>query len=185
MLIGETWQQLTLFVEDTPASPSASQDKETEPMTLDTFGRGSQTLLGFFDPDTHCWKTSQGTLISDSQTFLQTWPRAGMTHNGIAYQQPASAHRTCATAYSLSLHATMEWTPTAKANQMSPSMQSRNPGLRWPTPTAHMAKEGGHPAEGRRNTPTLTWQAGNGGKLNPAWVEWLMGFPAAWTDLED
>ena len=28
-------------------------------------------------------------------------------------------------------------------------------------------------------------QAGNGGKLNPTWVEWLMGFPLGWTDLED
>jgi DNA (cytosine-5)-methyltransferase 1 len=28
-------------------------------------------------------------------------------------------------------------------------------------------------------------QAGNGGKLNPTWVEWLMGFPEGWTDLED
>ena len=27
-------------------------------------------------------------------------------------------------------------------------------------------------------------QAGNGGKLNPTWVEWLMGFPEGWTDLE-
>ena len=26
-------------------------------------------------------------------------------------------------------------------------------------------------------------QAGNGGKLNPTWVEWLMGFPLGWTDL--
>jgi hypothetical protein len=26
--------------------------------------------------------------------------------------------------------------------------------------------------------------AGNGGKLNPMWVEWLMGFPTGWTDLE-
>jgi hypothetical protein len=23
-----------------------------------------------------------------------------------------------------------------------------------------------------------------GGSLNPTWVEWLMGFPAEWTDLE-
>jgi len=26
---------------------------------------------------------------------------------------------------------------------------------------------------------------GNGGRLNPMWVEWLMGFPPGWTDLED
>jgi len=24
-----------------------------------------------------------------------------------------------------------------------------------------------------------------GGKVNPAWVEWLMGFPPGWTDCED
>lgn len=26
--------------------------------------------------------------------------------------------------------------------------------------------------------------AGNGGQLNPTWVEWLMGFPLGWTDLD-
>jgi hypothetical protein len=31
----------------------------------------------------------------------------------------------------------------------------------------------------------LGMSAGNGGKLNPMWVEWLMGFPIGWTDLED
>ena len=25
----------------------------------------------------------------------------------------------------------------------------------------------------------------SGGSLNPTWVEWLMGFPVGWTDLED
>lgn len=27
-------------------------------------------------------------------------------------------------------------------------------------------------------------QSGNGGKLNPTWVEWLMGFPIGWSDLD-
>jgi hypothetical protein len=44
----------------------------------------------------------------------------------------------------------------------------------WPTPTAVT-----RPMEGR------AMRAGNGGKLNPMWVEWLMGFPIGWTDLED
>ena len=26
--------------------------------------------------------------------------------------------------------------------------------------------------------------AGNNGKLNPMWVEWLMGWPLGWTDLK-
>lgn len=32
--------------------------------------------------------------------------------------------------------------------------------------------------------PNYVAQDGNGGKLNPNWVEWLMGFPIGWTDLE-
>jgi hypothetical protein len=52
----------------------------------------------------------------------------------------------------------------------------------WPTPTAHNAKKGGYPAEHTRNTPTLSAVAG--GKLNPMWVEWLMGFPINHTDCE-
>ena len=49
----------------------------------------------------------------------------------------------------------------------------------WPTPTAHPDN----------NEITLeekkAMQAGNGGRLNPMWVEWLMGFPLGWTDCED
>jgi hypothetical protein len=59
-----------------------------------------------------------------------------------------------------------------------------------PTPQAHLSKEGGYPAEYRRNTLSLTAEAqiADGlppasGSLNPEWVEWLMGFPEGWTDL--
>jgi hypothetical protein len=51
----------------------------------------------------------------------------------------------------------------------------------WPAPTAHNAKEGNYPAERTRKTPTLASLVG--GKLNPTWVEWLMGWPLGWTDL--
>ena len=64
----------------------------------------------------------------------------------------------------------------------------------WPTPT-HGKLAGGQGAfnkvqdlysEGTiTNEERKAMQAGNGGKLNPRWVEWLMGFPTGWTDLED
>ena len=67
--------------------------------------------------------------------------------------------------------------------------EKRNPNLEtivgqrmFPTPTAHNAKECASPSEYNRNTPTLATHAG--GKLNPMWVEWLMGWPLAWTDLK-
>lgn len=53
---------------------------------------------------------------------------------------------------------------------------------KWPTPTAHNAKETAAPSEYKRNTPTLAAQAG--GSLNPTWVEWLMAWPLGWTDCE-
>ena len=56
----------------------------------------------------------------------------------------------------------------------------------WPTPTQH----------GNNNRKGISKKAGDGlgtavrreslsGSLNPAWVEWLMGFPIGHTDLED
>lgn len=50
-----------------------------------------------------------------------------------------------------------------------------------PTPTAHDAKDISA-ADYNRHTPPLGCVAG--GSLNPTWIEWLMGFPIGWTDLE-
>ena len=53
----------------------------------------------------------------------------------------------------------------------------------YQTPVARMWKDSGSaPGEMARNSPTLAMQAG--GSLNPTWVEWLMGWPLGWTDLE-
>jgi len=62
----------------------------------------------------------------------------------------------------------------------------------WPTPTVDDAKNV-NPKPNRRKSlvsevnrveqsPTSIETVG---KLNPTWVEWLMGFPLGWTDLED
>jgi hypothetical protein len=171
-----------LFAADTHANPLATPAKETAPTTQDTSGQCLPNAFAWFDHDSHCWKTLQGTFLSDSEMSKPIWPRSGTTHNGIAYQRQPSAHRTSATEYSLSLHGNMEWTPTATANQMAPSMRQRNPGLRlWPTPLARDHKGVG--MKGQLPTTVSQWEGS--GSLNPEWVEWLMGFPIGWTDLED
>ena len=64
----------------------------------------------------------------------------------------------------------------------------------WPTPRAGSMYGGtgsGQIIEERFTEGTISeeerrsMRSGNGGKLNPTWVEWLMGFPLGWTDLED
>jgi hypothetical protein len=57
----------------------------------------------------------------------------------------------------------------------------------WPTPVASDAwthsLQSSQQTEGSRHSLNLPSAAG--GQLNPTWVEWLMGFPTGWTDLED
>jgi len=90
-------------------------------------------------------------------------------------------------------------TPTAHPENSNKNGKFKNPTLldavqQWPTPT-HGKLAGGSGAfqqiqdKYENNEITLeekkAMQAGNGGRLNPMWVEWLMGFPLGWTDLED
>jgi hypothetical protein len=55
------------------------------------------------------------------------------------------------------------------------------------TPTARAWRSGkASPETMARNSRPLNEVAAHGirGSLNPTWVEWLMGFPEGWTDLE-
>jgi hypothetical protein len=52
----------------------------------------------------------------------------------------------------------------------------------WPTPCARDWKGGAYPSEFKRDSPGLAARVG--GKLNPTWVEWLMGWPIGWTGCE-
>ena len=53
---------------------------------------------------------------------------------------------------------------------------------RYPTPLVADAKNNGNPSRAGRYTADLNGVIG--GALNPAWVEWLMGFPEGWTALK-
>jgi hypothetical protein len=80
----------------------------------------------------------------------------------------------------------MEWGQDACRNKWNGRAQGDPIGYitkeTWPTPTAHMAKETNAPSEASRNEPSMASRVG--GKLNPMWVEWLMGWPLGWTDLK-
>lgn len=68
-----------------------------------------------------------------------------------------------------------------KGKQITLSMMATTPQM-WPTPLAHIAKENGCLSEHNRKEPSIASMVG--GKLNPTWVEWLMGWPLFHTDLK-
>ena len=197
---GPEWQELTLWPEGTLANPSATPESDAARKTPATSGPCSLSAFAWYDPDTHCWRTSQGTLVSGSDLFSQTWPRSGMTHNGTAYQRPPSAPRTSAIEYSLS-----QGTHGPNSDGLWPTATTADHGTRyaqggmplgmaapmWPTPVASDWKDASFPpaAMNRASLPAALMQRdgvrSGDGSLNPEWVEWLQGFPVGWTDLED
>ena len=79
-------------------------------------------------------------------------------------------------------------TPTVSGNgNKKGSSRKAGDGLetfvkRYPTPTVADSKNNGNPSRKERMSPGLNGVIG--GRLNPMWVEWLMGLPIGWSGLE-
>ena len=89
---------------------------------------------------------------------------------------------------------------TATYDPKAPSLSGRTLGVfaktypendTWPTPTAGLKKHStkkeyweNRIQKGRQNdTQMAVYKSTGSGTLNPTWVEWLMGYPLEWTDL--
>lgn len=130
-------------------------------------GCGANTRASFanFDRATSSWKTSQLCLDGEWSAFSETWPRAGMTRSGKAYELPTLARRTEESESGFSrtprTGAIRFWpTPTqADSDGRTTRMKSTDPlfseeGMHamsldravrlWPTPQAHDVRERGN-----------------------------------------
>lgn len=190
--------ELTLSAEDSRARTSAAQEsKLASRANALAYGQSSPELLAKYDRATQSWRTSQLSLVETKAGGLAeysgTWPRSGMTRSGTAYRLAPLVRLTDATGCGL-------W-PTPRANNAEKrgvvANEPRN-GLPaavryWPTPCARDYRMGDKPESRRARMKALgVWHSPNlndvvapGGRLNPAWVEWLMGFPIGYTDLKD
>ena len=198
--------------EDSPASPSALRVASSALRTRGTSGRRSWTSFATYDPHGCCWRTSRVSFEGDSETYSETWPRAGMTRSGTAYPLPPLAPLTGATgSSSLPTQRAADADRGGRGDLLAKVRTGRTSRRRdWPTMTASRADRWSLPspevaaerwAEGRRNlddavalwpTPTASRRSGlqsHGqnaitGQLNPEFVEWLMGFPKGWTEVD-
>lgn len=76
------------------------------------FGSSMRDSFAFFDRDSSSWRTSQDSLLPDSESSWPTWPKQGMTRVGLAYELPTSEHHTAANGSSSLLP-----TPNASVSQ--------------------------------------------------------------------
>ena len=159
------------------------------------FGLNIGELLTIYDHDSQLWKMSGCLFTGDYAKYSEAFPRSGIMLSGRIYEQATWAQRTKGKESGL-------W-PTPQASDgeggigHSPKaggMNLRTKVATWPTPEANCGKRGSQPkikAGPSVLMPTYTInqavrdRTGKAGKLNPVWVEWLMGYPAKWTDLKD
>ncbi len=135
------------------ANRSVLQASDGEETTQETFGLNFGASFAKYDPDAHSWRTFQASF----------WEPTGAIY----------------------------WAAWPRAGFMSDGTVSRRVPL---APTIEEAGSGYWPTPKEQDSRHASWDRGksnlgeeiagiHGGKLNPTWVEWLMGFPSEWTDL--
>jgi hypothetical protein len=122
-------------------------------------GVGYAVPFAWFDPYTRSWRTWQRCLTEGWAEFSETWPRSGMTRNGIAYQLPTLAFPTLGIASGL--------LPTIGANESKGSQRRR-----YRTSTEY---RGAKMSEGLRSGETDPIYT------NPGFAEQAMGYEKDWT----
>lgn len=172
-------------------------------------------LFASADPVTSFWKTSQRCFQNEVGAiwgqYSGSFPSAGMMRNGKLYQRQAW-ERPIYASESLLLPTVIanDW----KAGNSDRILESRSAHLRdlvtmpdfldqwWGSwietsnpllPTVTPDEDGGsllrHLKRRKRSTPSSLAVIARGnsrdGKLSPQLCEWMMGFPAGWTELED
>ena len=184
--ISQNLNKWMLLQEDFPVKTSVSQirkEKESKEREADC-GIISIKQLGFYDQKSHSLKTAQTSLTKGCHKSLQTLPRSGMMLNGKLFELQMSEQ-------DISDRECLLWrTPTATDGNRGVGLTVKS------MLKGNIIRKSGHPMQiclhaqtlyrkyvelgySKDNLPTVVR-----GQLNPNWIEWLMGFPIGWTDLD-
>ena len=206
--------ELTSWLGGFPVRTSALQEKVLESTESDQdSGERWQGSWARFDRNTSSWKTAQLSLTEDLELSSVTWPRSGLMLRGECYPLLNSVPRICASESGFSGTGEIFSTPCAmNASPFKGGMAPTPDGATFHhTPTTHGLDGGSNSrkaiAQRTYRTPTendgfkwgnqtqeereakgqqvmLSHQTGAHGRLNPEFVEFLMGWPIGHTGLE-
>lgn len=200
----QDYEQLTLFPEDSHASPSPWLESKREKGMIDTYGRRCSEL----SPSCARVALSVRTFLESSRLPPGRWSRIWsvlaitssclilrlrLSERGTDDQEYSSSESQmwptpttvgCTIASEKRINLIADGKTTFASNQgergglsnLREHVLARTKGL-WTTPCAADA-QGSHGGNNHRSLRTDV-----SGQLNPMWVEWLMGFPPGWTDL--
>ena len=207
MSLAHSWITSTLLQQDSPASRGQSQETEKELKMNDGSGPTSSDWFARYDPEASSWRTSQVSFMEELNTFSETWPRSGSMRNGQVFEHQTLA-RPIVESGSLSWASPVAadaaqgdienentkyvTTGTGRLRKISNNGESGSLGLarevkHWQTPSANEDAAGTingnmqHMLSHQVQVATgITSTNDTGQRLNPLFVEWLMGWPEGW-----
>ena len=178
-------------------APENEKDKKTQ----GTYGQASQMQFDFADPDGSSSKTCQDWLPLGCVTSCKTWDKWVTERRGVYSVRKKLALHTkgneCSSWATPQASDHIEGARTAKEsnqkclgrdlNQMQnwPTPRAGNPGSRKPGTGGKILAEEAKIHNGLQDPEKSNTSGKNQGspKLNPNWVEQLMGLSTGWTDL--
>ena len=203
---------LMSYLGDFPVKTSQSQEMEMGLMEKgQECGERWQGLLARLDPNTLLWKIPQCSLLEDLEQSLEIWPNWGSMRNGVCWEQMMLEQTITEKEYGYWLTPTataisgrspeaMEYRTKQRESKGHNTVQPGNLAEQvmysgeipckdmkkptyWGTPKAQDSRHALRD-RGKGNLGEQVSGLHNGGKLNPLWTEWLMGWPIGWTDLK-
>jgi hypothetical protein len=168
--------------------------QESEESEVD-FGGRWRGLSVKYDPATSGWKTHHCLFPEDLDWSCLTLPKWGMMSGGELWERTTQEPDTSG----IGAGSGESW-PTPTANEDAAGTPDGKTGRKlatqvhsFPSPgTTGMSNGSGNCEKSNKlheqgvisDDERKSMRAGNGGQLNPDWVEWLMNWPIAWTQLE-
>lgn len=151
---------------DSLVKTSPTQEKESESSEpVPVFGASLLASSERFTQRGSLRKMFLPFALKDLPWSYKISTRSGMMRNGIVFPLPPLVRLTRGTGFGL-------WPTTTATDHTGRGYQKANGRIYLSLPGAVGKAECGH------------YQTPLNGKLNPTWVEWLMGFPEGWTALE-
>ena len=189
---------LTSFLAGFPVKTSQPLGEEQASQDPDQVsGARWSELFVKWSHDSSSWRTPQCSLVEGLGLFSETWPRWGSMRSGVCWERTTSERHTEEIAYGSWPTPTKDDTGIRKAKYAQGGTPLSIAVQTWPTPTKFDSKRAYSPEalvrkDGKSRMDLLCnaamyhggMKTRQRGRLNPKWVEWLMGWPMGWTDLE-